>query len=77
MTKPKLQGQVTTHLSDEDARAFTGLADMSGQTVSQYLRNLIEEHLADKRREYQLMHDIFSSPSSISSISSNSARREP
>ncbi len=68
MNKPKLMGQVTTHMSDADARALAGLADIAGQTTSQYLRELIEMHLQERRREYELMQEVFGSQSSISSL---------
>lgn len=64
----KKTGQLSTHVSDEVARQIRSLAHFAGTTSSEYIADLLEQHLAEKQRVYQDMHQIFGPQSSMSSI---------
>jgi ferritin-like metal-binding protein YciE len=57
----KLPGHLATHVTDEEEAQIKALADLVGISASEYLRDLIMSHLAEKHRQFQSMHRIFGS----------------
>lgn len=60
--RDKLISQIAVHLSDTEKRQISGLAEITGQSASQYVRNLIITHLSEKRAQCQIMRDLFDLP---------------
>ena len=57
----KLIGHLATHVDDETESQIKALAEFSGLKVSEYLRELIIEHLAEKRAHFERMQRVFGS----------------
>ncbi|MGB1951689.1 MAG: hypothetical protein ACPHQ9_13030 [Marinobacter sp.] len=55
----KLTGQIMVHLPDSAERQIKRLAEIEGQRASEYVRDLIMSHLAEKERQFQLMSEVF------------------
>ena len=55
----KLMGQLSTHVPPDVERQVKVLADMEGIKSSEYVRNLIIEHLREKERQFQAMREVF------------------
>ena len=55
----KLIGHLATHVDDETESQIKALADFSGLKVSEYLRELIIEHLAEKKAHFERMQRVF------------------
>lgn len=70
----KLTHQVAVHLSHDDAEALKKLAYMEGISPSEYMRNLLFEHLEVKRSYYEAMSDVFSGNGTVSSLSSETVQ---
>lgn len=64
---PKLPGHLATHVTDEEEAQVKALADLVGISASEYLRDLIMSHLAEKQRQFQSMHRIFGSANGAAS----------
>lgn len=64
---PKLLGHLATHVTDEAEEQIKALADLAGLSPSEYLRELIMAHLAEKQRQFQSMHRIFGSANGAAS----------
>lgn len=62
MRKEKLTGQIMVHLPDSAAMQIRSLAEMKGETAGGYVRELINAHLDEKQRHFELMRQVFSSP---------------
>jgi predicted DNA-binding protein len=58
----KLISQLATHVTPEAADQIRALSDLAGRSSSEYLRELIMSHLDEKRRQFQSMQQIFSTP---------------
>lgn len=55
----KLMGQLSTHVPESVERQVKVLAEMEGVKSSEYVRNLIVEHLREKERQFQAMREVF------------------
>lgn len=55
----KLLGQLSTHVTLDAERQMRALAEVEGQSTSEYLRDLIDQHLIKKSREFQVLKDAF------------------
>jgi len=55
----KLMGQLSTHVPPDVERQVKVLAEMQGIKSSEYVRNLIVEHLREKERQFQAMREVF------------------
>lgn len=75
--RKKLTHQVAVHLSHDDAEALKKLAYMEGISPSEYMRNLLFEHIEAKRSYYEAMSDVFSGNGTNSSVGSDGVREIP
>lgn len=55
----KLTSQIMVHLPETAERKAKALAAIEGQKASEYVRDLIMSHLAEKERQFQLMSEVF------------------
>ena len=55
----KLIGQLSTHVPHDVERQVKVLAELQGIKSSEYVRNLIIEHLSEKERQFQAMREVF------------------
>ena len=55
----KLIGHLATHVDDETESQIKALAEFSGLRVSEYLRELVIEHLAEKKAHFERMQRVF------------------
>lgn len=70
----KLNGQLIAHVTDETEEQFKQIAHMTGLSPSVYLRNMILDHVATKKAEFQSMQKIFNSQSSFEPMSTQSTQ---
>ena len=55
----KCSDQLVSHVTESTARQFKKLAEVEGTTPSEYMRQLIESHLAEKRAWFEGMQKVF------------------
>ena len=67
MAIEKKPGNINVHLTDEMERKVRQLAELVGMSGSEYVRSIIEDHLAIKEHEFSVMQRIFGSNGSSSS----------
>ena len=60
MPKEKLNDQIMVHLPDSAAMQVRVLAEMKGETAGGYVRDLINAHLDEQQRHFELMQRAFS-----------------
>lgn len=58
----KLIGHLATHVPESVERQIRTLAAFSGKKSSEYLRDLVMDHLAKKEAQYELMQEVFGAP---------------
>jgi len=61
MPKESLDDQIAVHISSSKAIQIRAIAEMQGETASAYIRDLIEQHLAEKHHQFQRMQRVFGS----------------
>jgi hypothetical protein len=67
----KLIAQMAVHLTDSEKESIQKLAVLRGISGSEYIREIMSDHLRDKRAPYMTMRGIFGDV--LSSDSSDSA----
>lgn len=55
----KCTSQIVSHVPESTAKQFKALAEVEGTTPSEYMRELIESHLAEKRTWFEGMQKVF------------------
>lgn len=55
----KLDGQVMAHIPSTAERQLKGLARIKGVKASEYVRDLIIDHLDEELRQFQLRQEVF------------------
>ena len=67
MAVEKKPGNINVHLTEDMERKVRQLAELVGMSGSEYVRSIIEDHLAIKEREFIVMTRIFGGNGSDSS----------
>tara|TARA_R110002110_G_scaffold415835_1_gene657193 strand:+ start:21071 stop:21295 length:225 start_codon:yes stop_codon:yes gene_type:complete len=73
MKSTKKTGQLSTHVTDEVERQIKALAHFAGMSSSEYMAEVLTDHLREKRRVYEDMREVFGSLGSIGSIGTRGA----
>ena len=55
----KLIAQMAVHLTDSEKESIQKLAVLRGISGSEYIREIMSDHLRDKRAHYMTMRGIF------------------
>ena len=69
----KLLGHLATHVSLDVEAQIKTLADFAGVSPSEYVRSVLQAHLAEKRRQYESLSRAFGAPGSVGAERSSGA----
>jgi hypothetical protein len=61
-----LIAKLATNVTPEEFEQIVALASLAGTCRSKYLRQIIMDHLREKRQEYELMRRAFGTPGNMS-----------